>query len=204
MEKTKLKKIIPKWKIKVKVRQLGKRITRDYKDKNPILVGIMKGSFVFLSDLIREIKIPHEVDFISVVSYGSEKKASGVVRLLKDLSSNIEKRHVIIVEDIVDTGLTLNYIRENLLTRKPASVKVCALLSKEARREVAVSPDYVGAVVPDEFVVGYGLDFAQMYRCLPVVGVLAQEAAARARGRAQPGDERVPEHADGDSGQESA
>jgi len=148
MEKTKLKKIIPKWKIKVKVRQLGKRITKDYKDKNPILVGILKGSFVFLSDLIREIKIPHEVDFISVVSYGSEKKASGVVRLLKDLSSNIEERDVIIVEDIVDTGLTLNYIRENLLTRKPKSLEIVTLLDKREKRKVKIPIKHIGFQVP--------------------------------------------------------
>jgi len=175
MEKIELKKIIPQWKVKSKVGQLGRKIAKDYKDKNPILVGILKGSFVFLSDLMRQIKIPHEVDFISVASYGSEKKASGVVRLLKDLSSNIEGRDVIIVEDIVDTGLTLNYIRQNLLTRKPKSLEIVTLLDKKKRRKAKIPIKYIGFRIANNFVVGYGLDYNENYRNLPYIAKMDEK-----------------------------
>ncbi len=175
MEKVELKKVIPQRKLKSKVRQLGRKIAKDYKDKNPVLVGILKGSFVFLSDLVRQIKIPHEVDFISVVSYGSGKKASGVVRLLKDLSSNIQGREVIIIEDIIDTGLTLNYIRQNLLTRKPKSLEIVTLLDKKERRKVKIPIKYIGFKVPDDFVVGYGLDYNENYRNLPYIAKMDEK-----------------------------
>jgi len=175
MKKIELKKIISQRTLKRKVKQLGTKIVKDYKDKNPILVGILKGSFVFLSDLVREIKTSHEVDFISVGSYGSEERASGVVRLLKDLSSNIEGRHVIIVEDIVDTGLTLNYIRQNLLTRRPKSLEIVTLLDKKERRKVKIQIKYVGFRVPNNFVVGYGLDFNENYRNLPYIAKMDEK-----------------------------
>ena len=134
--KDKLKIIIGKQALKEGVKELAHKISNDYKDKDPVLVGILKGSFIFLADLIREMKIPHEIDFISVASYGSRKKASGVVRMLKDLNTNIEGKDVIIVEDIIDSGLTLNYIRNNLLTRNPKSLEVVALLDKKKKRKV--------------------------------------------------------------------
>ncbi|MFQ6003666.1 MAG: hypoxanthine phosphoribosyltransferase [Candidatus Zixiibacteriota bacterium] len=164
-----MERVISKNRLKRKVKELASQISRDYKDKNPILVGILKGSFVFLADLAREIKIPHQIDFISVASYGSRKKASGVVRLLKDLSTNIEGRDVIIVEDIIDSGLTLNYIRNNLLTRNPKSLEIVTLLYKKKRRMVKIPIKYVGFSIPNSFVVGYGLDYDEQYRNLPYI-----------------------------------
>jgi hypoxanthine phosphoribosyltransferase len=155
--------------LKKKVKELALQISEDYKDRNPILVGILKGSFVFLADLIRELKISHHIDFISVTSYGSGKQASGVVRLLKDLSTNIEGKDVIIVEDIIDSGLTLNYIRNNLLTRNPKSLEVATLLDKKKRRKVKIPLKYMGFSIPDCFVVGYGLDYDEQYRNLPYI-----------------------------------
>jgi hypoxanthine phosphoribosyltransferase len=154
-----------------KVLEMGDAISRDYEGKCPILVSVLKGGVVFLADLIRSISIPIEIDFMAVSSYGDSTKSSGVVRILEDLATSIENRHVIIVEDIVDTGLTLNYIRENLLTRKPATIKICSLLDKRARREVDLRLDYVGFEVPDQFVIGYGLDYAQKYRNLRCIMV---------------------------------
>ena len=155
-----------------KVQSLAKKISTDYKDKHPILVGILKGSFVFLADLVRYINIAHEVDFISVASYGSSTQASGVVRLIKDLNVNIEGRNVIIIEDIVDTGLTLNYIRDNLLSRKPKSVAILTLLEKRQRRPKRIPIKYVGFKIPPDFVVGYGLDYDEKYRNLPYIAKL--------------------------------
>lgn len=169
MKKQKLKKIIARKELKQKVAQLGKKISKDYARANPVLVGILKGSFVFLADLVRELDIPHEVDFISVASYGSETKATGVVKLLKDLSINIKGRHVIIVEDIVDTGLTLNYIRRNLLTRSPKTLEIITLLDKKKRRKINVPLKYVGFSIPGDFVIGYGLDYNEQYRNLPFI-----------------------------------
>ncbi len=164
-----LKTLISEERLKKKVKELALKISEDYKGRNPILVGILKGSFVFLADLIRELKISHQIDFISVASYGSRKKASGVVRLLKDLSTNIEGKDVIIVEDIIDSGLTLNYIRNNLLTRNPRSLEVVTLLDKKKERKVKIPLKYMGFSIPDCFVVGYGLDYDQQYRNLPYV-----------------------------------
>lgn len=152
-----------------KVKFLADRISNDYKTKNPVLVGILKGSFIFLSDLVRYLKIPHEVDFIAVASYGASTYGSGVVRWLKDLSINIESRNVIIVEDIVDTGLTLKYIIENLWTRNPRSVSVVTLLDKKENRRVRIPIKYVGFTIPSYFVVGYGLDYNEQFRNLPYV-----------------------------------
>jgi hypoxanthine phosphoribosyltransferase len=159
--------------LKKRVAELGSEISSLYSmDDLPLLVSVLKGAFVFLADLTRHISIPHEVDFMVTSSYGAGTETSGVVRILLDLERNIEGRHVLVVEDIVDTGYTLEYITRNLRTRGPASVKVCALLSKPSRREVDVPLDFVGFEVPDEFVVGYGLDYAEVYRNLPFVGVL--------------------------------
>lgn len=164
--------IISQKELETKVQSLGRKISLDYKEKNPILVGILKGSFIFLADLVRRIHIPHEVDFISVASYGSGTQASGVVRWIKDLSVNIEGRNVIIIEDIVDTGLTLSYIKDNLLSRKPKSVTILTLLEKKQRRPKRIPIKYVGFKIPPDFVVGYGLDYDEKYRNLPYIAKL--------------------------------
>lgn len=169
-----LKALISKDRLKKRVKELAREISKDYEGKNPIIVAILKGSFVFLADLVREIKIPHEIDFISVASYGSRKKASGVVRLLKDLNTNIEGKDVIIVEDIIDSGLTLNYIRNNLLTRNPKSLEVATLLNKKKTRKVKIPLKYVGFFIPDNFVVGYGLDYDEQYRNLSYIAKLEE------------------------------
>jgi hypoxanthine phosphoribosyltransferase len=170
-----LKVIIKEDQLKKRIKKLASEISNDYKDKNPVLVGILKGSFIFMADLTRELQIPHQVDFISVASYGSGKCATGVVRWLKDLSINIEDKHVIIVEDIIDSGLTLDYIRNNLLTRKPKSLKIVTLLNKRKRRKMKIPLRYVGFSIPDEFVVGYGLDYNEKYRNLPYIAQLRNE-----------------------------
>jgi len=170
-----LKVIIRKRELKKRIKKLAYEISNDYRDKNPVLVGILKGSFIFMADLTRELQMPHEIDFISVASYGSGKCASGVVRWLKDLSINIEGKHVIIVEDIIDSGLTLNYIRNNLLTRKPKSLKIVTLLNKRRKRKIKTPLKYVGFPIPDEFVVGYGLDYDEKYRNLPYIAQLRNE-----------------------------
>ncbi len=162
--------------IQAKVREMGAKISKDYAGKNLHLIGILKGSVIFMADLARAIDLPVTMDFISVSSYGDKTESSGVVRLTLDLSSPIEGKNVLIVEDIVDTGITLEYLIENLKTRMPADVKVCSFLSKPSRRKTAVEPDYVGFEIPDYFVVGYGLDYAQRFRNLPYVGkVVAEE-----------------------------
>lgn len=162
-------------KIIQKVRELAEQITNDYVDKNPLCIGILKGAIPFMADLIRQVKIPLEIDFMSVSSYGNKISSSGVVRILKDLERSIEGRHILIVEDIVDSGLTLSYLVQMLQGRNPASIKTVVFLDKKSRREVAFEADYQGFVVPDKFVVGYGLDFAERYRNLPFVGVLKSE-----------------------------
>ncbi len=159
--------------IKNKVRELGKEISQDYQGKDLVLVGILKGAICFFSDLMREMQIPVNVDFMAVSSYGNASQTSGAVRILKDLDISVEGRHVLIVEDIVDTGLTLTYLKHNLRARKPSSIKVVALLDKPDRRLVDEKPDYLGFTIPDEFVVGYGIDYAEQYRSLPYVAVLA-------------------------------
>jgi hypoxanthine phosphoribosyltransferase len=155
-----------------RVRELGVEISRDYESRNLVLVGVLKGAVFFLSDLMRHIEIPCEVDFMAVASYGSATDSSGVVRILKDLDAAIEGRDVLIVEDIVDSGLTLQYLLRNLAGRNPASLEVCALLTKPARRKVDLSTRYVGFEIPDRFAIGYGLDHAERYRNLPFVAAL--------------------------------
>ena len=166
--------------IQEKVREIGERITNDYRGEKVLLVGILRGAVVFLSDLMRHLQLPCEIDFMEVSSYGSDTSSSGVVRILKDLEEDITSRHVLIVEDIIDTGLTLSYLRRSLLARKPASLEICALLSKPSRRRVELDVKYLGFEVPDEFVVGYGLDFAGAYRNLPDICVLKPEVFAKA------------------------
>jgi len=161
--------------IRDRVTELGRAITEDYAADPPILVNVLKGGFVFLADLVRAIDLPVEVDFMEVSSYGDGTTSSGIVRILEDLSESVEDRHVIIVEDIVDTGRTLGYLIENLETRHPKSVKICTLLDRRGRREIELDLDYVGFVVPDRFVVGYGLDLAQKYRNLPHIAVVEDE-----------------------------
>jgi hypoxanthine phosphoribosyltransferase len=155
-----------------RVKELGAEITRDYAGKEPLLIGVLKGAVFFLSDLMRQIDVPCTVDFMAVASYGDATESSGVVRILKDLDAPIEGRDVIIVEDIVDSGLTLAYLMKNLRSRRPASLEVCALLTKPERRETQVSARYIGFEIPNRFVIGYGLDHAERYRNLPYVAAL--------------------------------
>ena len=155
------------------VRELGERITRDYQGKRPVLLCILKGASVFFSDLIREIDLPLEVEFVAVSSYGASTKSSGEVRLVKDLDRSILGRDVIIVEDIVDSGMTLTYIKNLLISRGAASLRIAALLDKPARRVAPLSVDYSCFLIPDAFVVGYGLDYNEVYRNLPDIGVLS-------------------------------
>jgi hypoxanthine phosphoribosyltransferase len=162
--------------IQQRVQELGQVITTDYQEKEaPILVGILKGGVPFLADLIRTINLPLEYDLIAVSSYGASTKSSGTVKIIKDLDMSIEGRDVIIVEDIVDTGLTLHYLLENLKSRRPNSLKVCTMLDKPSQRKMTIQPDYNGFEIPDVFVVGYGLDYAGKYRNLPYIGVLKEE-----------------------------
>lgn len=158
-----------------KVKELGRQLTEEYKGKDLLIVGILKGCMLFLSDLVRAIDLPLTMDFMVVSSYGTTTKSSGVVRIIKDLEREIEGKHILIVEDIVDTGLTLSYLVENFKTRNPKSVKICSLLDKPDRRKAQVDIEYVGFKIPDEFVVGYGLDYGENYRNLPYVCVLKPE-----------------------------
>lgn len=171
--------LITREQLQARIADLGADITRDYAGKDLLLVCILKGGVLFLTDLIREIRIPHAIEFMAISSYGGTRtESSGIVRIIMDLDSSIENRNVLIVEDIIDTGRTLSYINENLRTRNPSSLKVCALLNKQSRREVDVPLDYVGFDIPNEFVVGYGLDYNEIYRNLPFVGVLKPELYA--------------------------
>lgn len=167
--------LISEEEIQARIAELGKAISRDYEGEDLVLVCILKGGVTFLADLMRNLTIPHEVDFMAISSYGRGTTSSGVVRILKDLDTNIEGRNVLIVEDIIDTGHTLEYIIANLRTRRPKSLRICTLLSKPSRREVDIPLDYVGFEIPNEFVIGYGLDFAEHYRNLPFIGVLKPE-----------------------------
>ena len=158
--------------IRTRIKELGAEITRDYAGRNPLLVGVLKGACFFLSDLLRSIDTRLSIEFMAISSYGSSTRTSGEVRILKDLDVPIEGRHILVVEDIVDTGLTLSYLLSNLESRGAASVKLVALLDKFERRQKEVKIDYLGFKIPDEFVVGYGLDYAERYRNLPYIAVL--------------------------------
>jgi hypoxanthine phosphoribosyltransferase len=177
--------LIPSAEIRDKVREIGEQISEDYRGEKPLLICILRGAFVMLGDLVRNIDLPCEVDFMDISSYGTGTSSSGVVRIQKDLEEDITGRHVLIVEDIIDSGLTLSYLRRSLLARQPASLEICALLSKPSRRRAELAVKYLGFEVPDEFVVGYGLDYAGAYRNLPDVCVLRPEifgAASPAEG----------------------
>jgi hypoxanthine phosphoribosyltransferase len=155
-----------------RVAELGTEISADYEGRDLLLIGVLKGAVFFMADLMRHLTVPCEVDFMAISSYGDATDSSGIVRILKDLDINIEGRHVLVVEDIIDSGLTLSYLIRNLESREPATLEVCALLTKPTRREIDVPVRYVGFEIPNKFVVGYGLDFAERYRNLPYVGVL--------------------------------
>ena len=158
--------------LQARIRELGAELSVDYAGREVLLVGVLKGAVFFMADLMRSLTIPCEIDFMAISSYGASTDSSGVVRILKDLDINIEGRHVLVVEDIVDSGLTLSYLMRNLESREPASLEVCALLTKPTRREIDVPVRYIGFEIPNRFVIGYGLDFAERYRNLPYVGVL--------------------------------
>lgn len=166
--------LIGKEELDRRIDELAKQISHDYQGRNPLLVGILKGSFIFMSDLIRRLTVDFTVDFMGTSSYGASTQSSGEVRITKDLEDSVAGRDVLLIEDIVDTGLTLRYLLDTLRARQPASLKVCALLDKPARRRTRVSLDYYGFIIPNEFVVGYGLDLDERYRGLPFVGVIRQ------------------------------
>ena len=176
--------------LQISIGNMARQLEDDYDGKELVLVGVLKGAVMFIVDLARSTQLPVTLDFMAVASYGASTETSGIVRILKDLDNSIEGKHVLIVEDIIDSGLTLNYILDTLRTRNPASLKVCALLNKPGRRRVDVPVDYICFNIPDEFVVGYGLDYNQIYRNLPFVGVLKPEVYTHA--------------SDGESGEDEA
>jgi hypoxanthine phosphoribosyltransferase len=167
--------LISREELQAKIAEMGRAISDDYQDKDLVLICVLKGAFMFLADLMRCITVPHEIDFMATASYGRSTESSGIVRILKDLNTSIESRDVLVVEDIVDTGLTLQYLLGLLRDRNPASLSVCCLLDKRSRRAVEVPLEYLGFTVPNEFVVGYGLDYGGLYRNLPFVGLLKPE-----------------------------
>ncbi len=168
-----VKELYPAERIAARVRELGAEIARDYGDRELVLVGVLKGSFCFIADLARAIPSTQvRVEFLGLASYGDETRSSGVVQITSDLTKPVDGQHVLVVEDIVDTGLTMDYLMDNLRTRHPASVKLCALLHKPSRQKKEIAIDYLGFTIPDLFVVGYGLDYAQRYRNLPYIGVM--------------------------------
>ncbi|MDF2628987.1 MAG: hypoxanthine phosphoribosyltransferase [Symbiobacteriaceae bacterium] len=161
--------------IQARVRELGNQISKEYAGREVLVVGILKGAFVFCADLMRNLTVQTRLDFMAVSSYGSSTESSGVIRIVKDLEASVEGRHVLLVEDIVDSGLTLRYLREYLEHQQPASLKVCVLLDKPQRRKTQVEVDYTGFTIPDEFIVGYGIDYAEQYRHLPYIGLIGEE-----------------------------
>jgi hypoxanthine phosphoribosyltransferase len=178
----KLEILLAEEKIQAKVDELAGRINQDYAEKELLVVGILRGAFVFMADLVRKLDVSVIIDFVAVSSYGDETASSGVVRILKDLDETITGRHVLLVEDIIDTGLTLKYLYKNLKARRPASLKVCTLLDKPDRRKVDLVPDYNGFIIPDYFVVGYGLDCGQRFRNLPDIYVIDQGSGKETEG----------------------
>jgi len=161
--------------LRARIGELGEEISAHYAGQDLLLIGVLKGAVFFMADLMRHLTVPCEVDFMAISSYGAQTDSSGVVRILKDLDINIEGRNVLVVEDIIDSGLTLSYLMRNLESREPASLEVCALLTKPARREIDVPVRWIGFEIPNRFVIGYGLDFAERYRNLPYVGVLSDD-----------------------------
>jgi hypoxanthine phosphoribosyltransferase len=164
--------LIEEDRLQSRIRELGAELSVDYAGRELLLVGVLKGAVFFMADLMRSLTVPCEIDFMAISSYGASTDSSGVVRILKDLDINIEGRHVLVVEDIIDSGLTLSYLLRNLESREPASLEICALLTKPSRREIDIPVRYVGFEIPNRFVIGYGLDYAERYRNLPYVGVL--------------------------------
>ena len=164
--------LIEEGRLQARIAELGEEISSDYAGRDLLLLGVLKGAVFFMSDLMRRLTVPCEIDFMAISSYGAATDSSGVVRILKDLDINIEGRHVLVVEDIIDSGLTLSYLVRNLEAREPASLEICALLTKPERREIDVDVRYTGFEIPNRFVIGYGLDFAERYRNLPYVAVL--------------------------------
>lgn len=175
MQMKDIKVLFPEQEVREQIRKIGRLVTEDYQGQELLVVGILKGAFIFMADLIREINLSVRIDFMEVSSYGKSTVSSGEVRILKDLGEAVEGKNVLVVEDIIDTGLTLSYICEVLAARNPSSLKLCCLLDKPSRRQVkTIQPDYVGFTIDDHFVVGWGLDYAQQYRNLPVIGILDQ------------------------------
>ena len=160
------------------VSRMGRQISEDYEGKNLFMISVLKGSLIFMADLMRAVTVPCSIDFLSVSSYGKGTVSSGAVRILKDLDDSLEGKVLLVVEDILDSGVTLSFLLKNLSARNPRSIRLCTLLDKPERRKVDIRPDYVGAEVPDEFIVGYGLDYAEKYRNLPYIGVLKPEVYA--------------------------
>jgi len=167
--------LLTKEQIAARIKEMGDQISADYAGKDILMIGVLRGAVIFMADLARAITVPVTLDFMAVSSYGSSTTSSGVVRILKDLDEAVQGKHVLVVEDIVDTGLTLNYLLDNLKARGPASIRLCTLLNKPERRKAQVNIDYNGFNIPDEFVIGYGLDFAEKYRNLPFIGILKPE-----------------------------
>ncbi len=176
MEKNVREVLISEEKLEKRIVELGKSMTKDYEGKDLFVVGVLKGANIFMSDLIRKIDLPMHIDFMAVSSYGMSTESSGTVRILKDLDFSIEGKDVLIVEDIIDSGLTLKYLTRILMERRPSSLKICTLLDKPERRRVDLDIDYIGFKIPDAFIVGYGIDFAECYRNLPYVAILKEEA----------------------------
>ncbi len=168
--------LISEGQLEKRIDELGKEMTKDYEGKDLFVVGVLKGANIFMSDLIRKIDLPMHIDFMAVSSYGMSTESSGTVRILKDLDFSIEGKDVLIVEDIIDSGLTLEYLTRILMQRKPSSLSICTLLDKPDRRKVDLEIDYIGFNIPDAFIVGYGIDFAESYRNLPYVAILKEDA----------------------------
>ena len=167
--------LIDEQSLRARVAELGEEVSADYRGRELLLIGVLKGAVFFMADFMRQLTVPCEIDFMAISSYGAATDSSGVVRILKDLELNIRDRDVLVVEDVIDSGLTLSYLMRNLGAREPASLEVCALLTKPGRREIEVPVRYVGFEIPNRFVIGYGLDFAERYRNLPYVGVLNED-----------------------------
>lgn len=179
MEQDILKVLVGEDELKTKIKDLGAKISEDYKDKNLLLVSVLKGSVIFMADLMRAVTIHCGIDFMSVSSYGSGVKTSGVVKIIKDLDADLSGKDLLLVEDILDSGLTLSYLKKMLSTRNPNSIKICTLLDKPERRQVDIKPDYSLFQIPDAFVVGYGLDYNERYRNMPYVGILKPEVYSK-------------------------
>jgi hypoxanthine phosphoribosyltransferase len=182
MEKEKARPLISREEIEARIARMAEEINRDYQGRDLVMVGVLKGAFVFLADLARQVELPLEIDFVAVSSYGADTQSSGVVKIIKDLDLEITGKDVLLVEDIVDTGLTLKYLASMLRDRGPASVEICTLLNKPDARKVDMEVKYCGFDVPQKFVVGYGLDYAERYRQLPYVGVLDDKEGSRETG----------------------